>query len=729
MYQEQHILQGETPTTIPKKSVMITTADKNDIAKAFDKALDEITKHINEVSVSTPIGKQPQNNNLKISPADSDKSASSGHSSQSSGQTSSTSITEESIEIKVLGKFRNDGRPLPFNVHFKDPLSRLETVEENPEEGRTAPSSPIASSFDLIMPISLPQTHSVASRKSLMSNLIKPPTVKVVSTQGKAEHDYVIPKTSSRTSCIACIHGNVLLKPCGHRMCESCVHILRSNTVKSSFKTYSECILCKTPVAEFVTFSGKKESQGDNISPVKTNVNIQFMQNTVEEDTLRPLSWGFSGMTPLTTRPVQAMASVTNRPQQIQFGELSKLATAFNWPVIKLTNIPWDVSLKEIKTFLSAFKLPNASLYAQCIHIIMDRTSGKTLSEAYIELATSAEANRAVDTRNMKPLKGRLVSCMRSSQEDLMRAVFPKWKGEFSGCDAVVTSEILQSSPTVPQIPFITREEMNSLLVVCRNYKLHFSRKCAERPFENIISVLVKFPFHQGNLYTTLQRDLLFEMLKLAIESLKIHLSKEYHRIDETLLERMMRAGIMTPVFTERQKLMILQVSGMTLPADLQDRLTPFKKDETEQSSETHHQVNPTSNTNMSTDNITLIPSSLFHSPPVEFSEYKGIFDPFRDDRELRASFLQNELKLAQAQVRVASTSRLPPPQPSPAQPQLGAFRAFDVWNRLNEYRNMEFVSNQIQSLHTQQRNVLDRLHTDHGKNPFFVKDFNYEDF
>ncbi|CAG8794176.1 2279_t:CDS:10 [Gigaspora margarita] len=703
MYQEQHILQGETPKTIPKKSVMITTADKNDIAKAFDKALDEITKHINEgepkkksnqkikcvlVSVSTPIGKQPQNNNLKISPADSDKSASSGHSSQSSGQTSSTSITEESIEIKVLGKFRNDGRPfLPFNVHFKDPLSRLETVEENPEEGRTAPSSPIASSFDLIMPISLPQTHSVASRKSLMSNLIKPPTVKVVSTQGKAEHDYVIPKTSSRTSCIACIHGNVLLKPCGHRMCESCVHILRSNTVKSSFKTYSECILCKTPVAEFVTFSGKKESQGDNISPVKTNVNIQFMQNTVEEDTLRPLSWGFPGMTPLTTRPVQAMASVTNRPQQIQFGELSKLATAFNWPVIKLTNIPWDVSLKEIKTFLSAFKLPNASLYAQCIHIIMDRTSGKTLSEAYIELATSAEANRAVDTRNMKPLKGRLVSCMRSSQEDLMRAVFPKWKGEFSGCDAVVTSEILQSSPTVPQIPFITREEMNSLLVVCRNYKLHFSRKCAERPFENIISVLVK-----------------------------------------------MRAGIMTPVFTERQKLMILQVSGMTLPADLQDRLTPFKKDETEQSSETHHQVNPTSNTNMSTDNINLIPSSLFHSPPVEFSEYKGIFDPFRDDRELRASFLQNELKLAQAQVRVASTSRLPPPQPSPAQPQLGAFRAFDVWNRLNEYRNMEFVSNmntsnQIQSLHTQQRNVLDRLHTDHGKNPFFVKDFNYEDF
>ncbi|CAG8447809.1 11671_t:CDS:10 [Scutellospora calospora] len=727
MYQEPNTSQGETPTTTPKRSVMVT-ADKNDIAKAFDKALDEITKHINEgVSVSTPIGKQPQNNNLKISPADSDKSASSGHSSQSSGHTSSTSITEESIEIKASGKFRNDGRHIPFlNVHFKDSLKKLETVEENPEEGCTAPSSPIASPFDRIMPVSLPQTHSVSSRQSFMSNLIKPPTVKVVSTQEKAAHDYIIPKTSSRTNCIACIHGNVLLKPCGHRMCETCVHILRSNTVKSSFKTYSECILCKTPVAEFVTFAGKKECQGGNISPTKTNMNVQFMQNIAEEDVLRPLSWVFPGMNPLATRPVQTMASVTNRPQQIQFGDLSKLATAFNWPVVKLTNIPWDVSLKEIKTFLSAFKLPNVSLYAQCIHIIMDRTSGKTLSEAYIELATPAEAHRAVDTRNMKPLKGRLVSCMRSSQEDLMRAVFPKWKGEFSGCDAVVTSEMLQSTP---HVPFITREEMNSLLV------LHFSRKCAERPFENIISVLVKFPFHQGNLYTTLQRDLLFEMLKLAIESLKIHLSKEYHRIDDTLLERMMRAGIMTPVFTERQKLMILQVSGMTLPADLQDRLTPFKKEETEQQgSEIINQVNQTSDTNTSTEGVNLIPSSLFNSPPVEFSEYKGIFDPFRDDHELRASFLQNELKLAQAQVRIAAaaaTSRLPPPQPSPVRPQLGAFRAFDVWNRLNEYRNMDNInaSNQIQHLPSQQRNVIDRLHTDHRNNPFFVKDFNCEDF
>ena len=99
-------------------------------------------------------------------------------------------------------------------------------------------------------------------------------------------------------------------------------------------------------------------------------------------------------------------------------------------------------------------------------------STGKTLSEAYIEFATAAEAQRAVDMRNLKPLKGRLVSCMRSCQEDLMRAVFPKWKGEFSGCDAVVTDELLQSARSMLHIPLIMREEINSLLVVCRNYKV-----------------------------------------------------------------------------------------------------------------------------------------------------------------------------------------------------------------------------------------------------------------
>ncbi|CAG8493881.1 17208_t:CDS:10 [Acaulospora morrowiae] len=688
MPQESNTSQCQILATVSSSSVT-ATPDRKNIAEAFDKTLEKITNKINEVSLdTTPAGKQlPQNNSLKISPTDSERSESSGHSGESSGQTSSTSISEDFYESKVSGRSTFDEKSLYIRGQLVvGTCNKLKVLEEKPESDLTAPSSPVNSAFDRFASVSSSQRQTFsAQQKIALPGTMKPSSSRIISTQEKVIQECITPKTSSRIRCVACIHGNILLSPCGHRMCEPCVHDLRTNTVKSSCKTYSECIFCETPVAEF-----KKIVQMGIYPTVPKHNERTLASEHPEETAARTLSLAFPGMTQTTTRPVQPMTAIANRPQQVQFGELSKLAVAHNWPVI-----PWDVSLKEIKAFFSAFKLPNASLYAQCIHIIMDRTTGKTLSEAYVELATLADAHRAVDTRNMKPLKGRLVSCMRSSQEDLMRAIFPKWKGEFSGCDAVVTADVLQSSPTVPHVPYITREEMNSLLVVCRNYKLHFSRKCAERPFENIISVLVKFPFHQGDLYTTLQRDLLFEMLKLAIESLKIHLSKDYHRIDETLLERMMRAGIMTPVFTERQKLMILQVSGMALPEDLQDRLSPFKKDDDEMDHdpEINNQVNSTPDATRpsGSSDTSLLPTNLLSSPHAEFVEYKGHFNPFRDDHEAKANFLHNELKLAQSQVRAATatvTSRVPI---TPPRPQLGTFQAFDVWNRLNERRNAEF--------------------------------------
>ncbi|KAI9285956.1 hypothetical protein BC943DRAFT_322172 [Umbelopsis sp. AD052] len=64
---------------------------------------------------------------------------------------------------------------------------------------------------------------------------------------------------------------------------------------------------------------------------------------------------------------------------------------------------------------------------------------------------------------------------------------------------------------------FITRQEINSLLTICRNYKIHFSRKCPERPFENIMSIVCKYPWYQPELVTALQRDHIYECLKLAI--------------------------------------------------------------------------------------------------------------------------------------------------------------------------------------------------------------------
>ena len=154
----------------------------------------------------------------------------------------------------------------------------------------------------------------------------------------------------------------------------------------------------------------------------------------------------------------------------------------------------------------------------------MDRTTGKTLSDAYVEFASQADLIRAIETRHQKPLKGRIITVTECTQEELLLVVFPKWRGQFCGVSAIPPpSQVVKSMSTAAGgggtqcPPFVTREEINALLVVCKNYKLHFSRKCAERPFENIISVITKYPWHQVHLISTMHRDHIYEMLKLSI--------------------------------------------------------------------------------------------------------------------------------------------------------------------------------------------------------------------
>ncbi|CAG8558974.1 1877_t:CDS:10 [Paraglomus occultum] len=486
-------------------------------------------------------------------------------------------------------------------------------------------------------PQAIPIGSSLHPQGMFVPNRVKPETKDFVNDIEDSESrrewnrdvgskkEWNTPRAQQLARCFVCVKGNVTLLPCGHRMCEQCVHELRSRTVKSSYKTFSACPYCGNPVKEFQ--NSRKQQQTPKASslayltppssceksketvpssdllstptPIRrsTTAFVTPSSDVSTSDMILPnysrsntiaKEVNATNKHPISSVPTSATATATTqntshtpqKSQQTAFIELSKLAPRYDWPVVKISNIPWDISLRDIKGFFSTFKLPDSSTYAQSIHVIMDRNTGKTHAEAYIEFLNQHEAQLAVSTRNLKPLKGRLVSLHHSSQAELMRATFPKWKGKFSGCDAVVTEEMLDGKQTVPNVPLITRDEIYSLLVVCKNYKLHYSRKCAERPFENIISILTKFPFHQGDLYTTLQRDLLFETLKLAIESLKIHMSKEYHRIEDTLLERMLRAGILTPVFTERQKLMIVHVAGLQLPADLEDKICPFKKND-----------------------------------------------------------------------------------------------------------------------------------------------------
>ncbi|OUM67613.1 hypothetical protein PIROE2DRAFT_58657 [Piromyces sp. E2] len=122
-------------------------------------------------------------------------------------------------------------------------------------------------------------------------------------------------------------------------------------------------------------------------------------------------------------------------------------------PVVKLSNIPWDLSQKDVLAFFYPLKIPaahEAPYFTQGIHIIMNRTSGKTFSDAYIEFVTIEDANIAIETRNKTILKGRIVTISRSSQEELMKSLFPSWAGNHSKILKEQTTSYTNTSPLPP---------------------------------------------------------------------------------------------------------------------------------------------------------------------------------------------------------------------------------------------------------------------------------------
>lgn len=136
-----------------------------------------------------------------------------------------------------------------------------------------------------------------------------------------------------------------------------------------------------------------------------------------------------------------------------------------------------------------------APYYAEGIHIIMSRRTGLPHSDFFVEFPTESQAEEALELTRMKDYK----TC-KSSQKELMGALFPN----FHSND--IDSE--EHNGTL----IMVRDECEFLVSECRRIRLR--RVNCERPFENIISILSKFPWHHPERISTLQRDHIFEMVK-----------------------------------------------------------------------------------------------------------------------------------------------------------------------------------------------------------------------
>eukprot|EP00158_Paraphelidium_tribonemae_P001086 Partr_v1_DN23960_c0_g1_i3_m49220 len=198
-----------------------------------------------------------------------------------------------------------------------------------------------------------------------------------------------------------------------------------------------------------------------------------------------------------------------------------------------------------------------------------NKTLGKTMPDAFVELESAEQVQHAIATFHRSYMKNRQVSVRKASMQQLMQIVFPQWSHSTGS-----RPEACLSDKNYGRV-YLTRDEISALISVCKNYKLHYSRKCADRPFENIMSIIRCVPWDNPTVSpSTLHRDHLFELFKVALDALRMHLSKDYHHVSTSLLNDFVSVGVQCPGFTERQKLVILQSAGIEeCPDELKEYL------------------------------------------------------------------------------------------------------------------------------------------------------------
>ncbi|KAI8051093.1 uncharacterized protein B0P05DRAFT_600555 [Gilbertella persicaria] len=248
--------------------------------------------------------------------------------------------------------------------------------------------------------------------------------------------------------------------------------------------------------------------------------------------------------------------------------------TQTNYTVVKVTNFPWDVNAATIRQAFERsvyFDIP--SELPQCVHIMMDTKSGKTLGTAFVQIISKSKDN----LRNvLKSLSLGHAQCPRraqfspSSQDELCRTLFQNWKGDFHhGVPVLPVSTTVHEMMTQKPVFFINQKELQALLNVCRNFKVNYNRRCSERPFEYLISIIMHMPWNHPKTVTTTQRDIIYECYKLATGALFEHMSKAMHSFEDDILLRFVRAGILCDGFTYKQKNDILHHAQMDCPKDL----------------------------------------------------------------------------------------------------------------------------------------------------------------
>ncbi|PLB49208.1 hypothetical protein P170DRAFT_313766, partial [Aspergillus steynii IBT 23096] len=248
-------------------------------------------------------------------------------------------------------------------------------------------------------------------------------------------------------------------------------------------------------------------------------------------------------------------------PSEMPLGSYVHLREPPQWGVIKISNIPYSITKQEIVQFVGRQARLIASNQGCPIHIIMERSTAKTM-DCYVELETTANAeetvnriNRIYETGRPPRLGNRHVDVEFSSQDALLKDLFPRAK-----CVVWENGIPFALANTDPYSTgfagFLTSEEVVGAIRHAEiPHRSPFCAKCPQRTYESTVSTLYKFPWYATKLYTVHERNQLFELVNRHILSLVSRMKKTNTiGLDHRLLRELLYAGLNCPAFNERQK-------------------------------------------------------------------------------------------------------------------------------------------------------------------------------
>ncbi|KAH9922550.1 hypothetical protein B0H21DRAFT_766100 [Amylocystis lapponica] len=329
-----------------------------------------------------------------------------------------------------------------------------------------------------------------------------------------------------------------VLEPCAHPLCSACL----TSALNIVGEKDMECAVCKAKVDDFKLH---KMPVPDAAKTMPSREERSFAEEFDSGIALLPSAFEAEG----ASTPVARRAADDERV------------------VLRIDNVPWDITPPVIAAWL---KHP-----VERVHVLLDR-KGKTLSHAYAEMANADAAKAALRTAQNSVLgkgkRARGVTVTRSSQEELMRALFPSWQGNFDGTRPSLAGLDNEHVIATLQRGLCSESELNALLHLVRSPDSHFL-KVPSLPFHSLISMLSKFPadddsrvFWSGSL-----RDMLYAAVHVLLARIEDNPLSDW----AGLMAQVVRAAMECQAFTSDQMSKLSDILEASLPRSASSPLLP----------------------------------------------------------------------------------------------------------------------------------------------------------